>query len=267
VPHRVTPPVRIEAELFNKQLSSGKSRPIVVSGRGASGASVECVVKLVPRLTIPPSEYLFEWVAVAIAKVLVIQTPDPFEVIITKDFAEAIDDPAVRTDAMKSVGSTFGCKFMAGYSQWVGPLQPELRVVGSDLLAFDVYIHNPDRRRDNPNVLATRNEIVAIDHGEAFSFLFAIGGADPADDPLLAVVARHVFMQALKGQLTDLTGFRRALDGLSDAYLSAVASATPAEWQRGQASGKLAKILDVVKRRRDRLEKWLPPVVTACAPA
>jgi hypothetical protein len=54
-----------------------------------------------------------------------------------------------------------------------------------DLVAFDVFIHNVDRRKGNANLLMNRTDLLAIDHGDAFAFASGlIGAPDPVDDHL-----------------------------------------------------------------------------------
>jgi hypothetical protein len=147
-------PIRAEAELVLRQLTSGKSHPLVVSARLPSDEVVECVVKLRSRIATAPTEYLLEWVAASLARSLGIKTPDSFEVAIGSDFVEAIDDSKIKTDAATSVGSVYGSRFLPAHAQWVGEkLHPDMRAAAGDLLAFDVCIHNVDRRTGNANVL------------------------------------------------------------------------------------------------------------------
>jgi hypothetical protein len=65
----------------------------------------------------------------------------------------------------------------------------------------------------------------------------------------------------LKGQIGELKEFQHALRGLSDEHLDGVISATPVAWQTGLASGKLATILGVIRKRRDRVDHWLQKVL------
>jgi hypothetical protein len=119
-------------------------------------------------------------------------------------------------------------------------LPPELVLAASELLAFDVFIHNSDRRAENPNLFVYRGELLAFDHGDAFAFVLPLlGGTDPTLDPLLeAVVAGHAFGQSLRGRLAPLDRFRAALAELMQDGFEALMSAAPSAWCCGLAAGK-----------------------------
>jgi hypothetical protein len=57
-----------------------------------------------------------------------------------------------------------------------------------------------------------------------------------------------------------LDAFRSTLESLDDSFFSELTRVAPAEWTAGQASGKLDRIVDVLQKRRDAVERWLPQV-------
>jgi hypothetical protein len=253
----------VEAELFVRRMAKGRNGAILVSARGAQGA-VDCVVKLSAGLENPalaPLPYLLEWLAAAVAEQLGVRAAHPHEVQITPEFAGAIGDPAVRKIALASLGPTFGSEFVGPpFTQWTVELpHGELRESAATLLAFDAFIHNPDRRADNPNVFVSRSELLAFDHGDAFSFLFAIGG-DASSDALLPMLEWHAMRGWLRGRAYTFDRFRSRLAGLTDEVLGAIVASTPACWQKGPAAGKLERIIDVLRGRRDAVDQWLPKV-------
>lgn len=138
----------------------------------------------------------------------------------------------------------------------------DLREAAVSLVAFDVFIHNPDRRITNPNLLVSRDTFLAIDHDDAFSFVLPILGnpPDPAEDPLYELLEQHVLARGLGRKVPPLDRFRAAVSAMTDDQLQAIGEVTPPAWQLGLSDGKLAKILDVMRRRRDALERWLPNV-------
>ncbi len=256
---------RIDAETYYRDMTSGRNGAVLLGGATLSGRIVDVVVKLSDRLRgYAPVPYLTEWLAAAIGQRLGINVPEPFEVVITPEFGKSLRDP-IRTSVMKSVGSAFGCRFFPHFTQWMkGQLLPmELRQAAADLLAFDVFIHNVDRRADNPNLLVSRQVILAIDHDAAFSFIVPTIGSttDPANDKLLdSVISRHVLNGMFGNKTPSLDRFRAAVLALDDTALDEIAAATPASWQTGLATGKLDEIIGVIRRRRDAIDQWLPPV-------
>jgi hypothetical protein len=257
----VDPPLPADAEIFAKSLESGQNRPVILFARTKKGAVEECVVKLAARLGDPPREYLCEWIATAIGRALGIDVPAPFCVSVSKDFASSVSDADVRRDVLRSCVPSFGCKFERGAPQWAStPLRSEQRLPASELLAFDLFIHNIDRVRDNANLLMTRDRFVAIDHDLAFSFMLPPPLDDPGTTPRLDIAEKHVFAGELRGKMRELQEFRDSLTQLTDGWFRDLRDATPPEWTGGAATGWLDRIVDVIRRRRDHVEAWLGAV-------
>lgn len=167
--------------------------------------------------------------------------------------------------ASTSLGSTFGSMYWPGpLTQWTPNvlIPQELRAVALELVAFDVLIHNPDRRVENPNVLVSRQSLLAFDHGDAFSFLLPLLGSaiDPAVSPALDILEQHVFARGLGQKIPSLDRFRAAVAAITDEDLDAIDRATPASWKVGLADGKSGTIVQVMRRRRDAIDIWLPQV-------
>src|SRR6202034_4451251 len=116
-------------------MEAGRNGAILIQGRGADKVAVECVVKLAKTMApehaaMLPIPYLCEWLAAAIGRVLGIRVPPPFEVVITKEYAEAIAPEKHRTAALGSLRSAFGCEHVyVGTSQYTLELpDPCLRI-------------------------------------------------------------------------------------------------------------------------------------------
>lgn len=189
--------------------------------------------------------------------------PDAFCVAVTPAFANGIADPGIRAEALRSCVHTFGSGFQKGFARWVHgvPVHPDLRYAASELLAFDVYIHNIDRRFDNSNVLFRREELLVIDHDLAFEFIHPPAYFDPVLAPRIDdVVVRHPFGLPLKGKLPSLAGFRRELQSLTDAWFDDLRAATPPEWIAGPVSAHFDRIIAVLRDRRDHVDDWLTKV-------
>lgn len=261
----VEAPEIVEAEVFHKEMEGGRNKAALVSARTSGGELVECVVKMAAGLNNPasaPEPYLFEWVAAALAARLGILAARPYQVVITKEFAESIKSAKFKDIALASLGKTFGSRFQAApFTQLPAQMSPEQRGAAELLLAFDIYVHNYDRRHGNPNVLVSRDRLFAFDHGEAFSFLYVLF-RNHETDPLLEVLEKHALCtkQWLRCGRCNLAEFRVRLAGLTDEVFTTIVEATPPEWQVGQAEGKLTRIVEVLRRRRDAVEEWLPKV-------
>ena len=144
---RFVQPLAVKAYGVSRRMTSGRNQPLLVLARDGIGSPWRCVVKARPRLAAPPSEYLFEWLGSALARRLGLTVPDPLAVTITSEFASAASMP-FRTELNGSVGLVFGSRFVRSVSQQAGGhrLLPSQRETAAHVLAFDVFIHNSDRR-------------------------------------------------------------------------------------------------------------------------
>ncbi len=215
--------------------------------------------------TLHPLPCLVELVATLLAQALQVRTPACAAVEFSQEFIESVGvqldgakGPRSLARAITSGTFVFGSAFeKAGPFMRADLMDRELRPAAADLLLFDVLIDNLDRSAENPNILQTRNELIAIDHGEAFSFLFPIIGGGLFFDEHL--VAKHACLPAVRklgaGCFDDLG---RRIASLGDEVLEAIRAATPAVWQAGPAAGKLEVILQTIRERRDTVEAWLP---------
>jgi hypothetical protein len=249
-------------------MESGRNGAVLLQARGDDGAPLECIVKLAKAMAkehaaMLPIPYLCEWLAAAIGRALGIRVAVPLEVFITREYAEALTDPKQRAIALGSLGSAFGCQHVsAGSSQYTVDLpDPCLRTPAAELVAFDVFIHNPDRRKTNPNLFVSRGDLFAFDHGDAFSFLLPILGApDPVTDALDKCVEEHACRGWLHKRDFSLDRFREALELLTDQVFDEIVAVTPPAWTSGHAQGKMGFVVDVMKKRRDAVNDWLPKV-------
>jgi hypothetical protein len=251
-----------EANIFHRQMPGGRNRPLLL-GVGENG-NLECVVKIRSRVEGGNSAlvYLKEWVAAALGKMLNIPVPQPFAVKITNEFANSQSIP-LREELLKSTGLAFGSEFKAGFSSWVTSalLPSELRESAADLVAFDVMIHNPDRRKENSNVMTRHNELLVFDHDMAFSFLELIIGQkiDPWLDPCSYIQAHHIFSGQFGRNLPTLANFRQAVTLITDDDLELIRKQIPEEWARDNQNS-LDQIVLTVKKRRDHVSEWLSEV-------
>ena len=57
------------------------------------------------------------------------------------------------------------------YTAIIEALEVSVRTAAAAIVAFDVFVHNSDRRRKNPNLFLRDRDLVAFDHAEAFTFV------------------------------------------------------------------------------------------------
>ncbi len=243
-------------------MTSGRNAPLLLHVRDETDRPEQCIVKSRSRLATPPLEYLLEWLGAALARALGLTTPEPLAVSISDDFAQSVD-PSLREELVSSIGLVYGSRFVRGVTQVAQdyPFTASQREIAASILAFDVFIHNRDRRASNKNLFIDRNDLVVFDHELAFDFVHAlIGAPDPVLDHCPDLVAGHALYAPLRGKAPKQDGFRARLESLDQAFFEALMEATPSEWTCDHARGKLDRIVEVLQRRREAVDRWLPKV-------
>jgi hypothetical protein len=261
---QIAAPRLVEAELIARRMSSGRNQPLLVHARGQDNQLVQCVLKPRCRLALPPTEYLLEWIGSALARSFDISTPGPLAVRISAEFAAGITRDFL-ADLAGSIGLVFGSTFVGKpYTQMPADfvLNARQRRAATAILAFDIFIHNPDRRVGNHNLFVKRNDFLVFDHEAAFSFLLPLIGVseDPTLSPGLDIARNHVFWRVLRGKEIDLDGFRQKLESMDKRFFDGLLQVTPQEWTVDLAAGKLERIVEVLLKRRDAVHQWLPQV-------
>ncbi|MCX7016372.1 MAG: hypothetical protein NTW86_28085 [Candidatus Sumerlaeota bacterium] len=193
-----------------------------------------------------------EVLAALLAQDLGIPVPEPFLVHLESDLHLCAPDPDTAQRLKDSAGLNYGSRFLGpGFSEWPrGRSVPRsLLSTAADIFAFDVLVQNPDRRPEKPNCLHKSDQLFALDHELAFSFLHAIGPAQlPWKAEGLEYTRRHVFYDPLKGRAISLERFRGALEALSDERLQTLAESVPQDWQN--SGNALERIVDYMKEAR-----------------
>jgi hypothetical protein len=202
-----------------------------------------------------PISFLCEFVAYHLADWLSISTPSPAIAHVSKEFVDAMPDVPAKAAFAKSLGLNFATNFLTpGFSTW--PV--DKRIPGNltqtclEMFAFDVLLQNPDRRKDNPNLLWNGDEIYLYDHEMAFSFIFdAKAKNSPIDSlnaPALKFFTTHVFFLELRKKKIDLSRMEGALASIKDDALLEVEQQLPKDWN----SQHLGPILAYIKALRDK---------------
>ena len=248
---------RVRATLILHPLSSGRTKPCVVFCTDAEGDSVEVVVKWRAGSELKETGSVCELMAGLLADDLDLPVPKPFIVEIENGFHRSVTKADVAELAENSVGPNFGCQRLpVGAGTWPKdkPVPVMLRPFAAEILAFDVLIQNPDRRRDNPNLLWSGEEIHLCDHEQAFSFLAGVlGWQPPWTGQGLDFYRNHVFYQQLTGLAHNWDRLSGALDALTDSRLNEYLAAVPNEWRTNNAADRIADYLRDARRNREAL--------------
>jgi hypothetical protein len=224
----------------------------------ASGNDCEAVIKWRAGMETKETGLICELMAALLAIDLDLPVPKPFIVEVPPKFIIGEGKPELSVIAKKSVGLNFGSqKLPPGVGTWPKdkPIPVLLRPLAAEIFAFDVLIQNPDRRRDNPNLLWSDEEIFLCDHEQAFSFLMhVIGWQPPWTGQGTEFFRQHVFFQQLAGLHHDWSRLTGALDALTDARLDEYIEAVPNEWRKNsKAPEGIADYLREARQNRTAL--------------
>ena len=174
--------------------------------------------------------------------------------------AEAVSDAHLSEKIRDSAGLNFGSRLMTGgLVTWpVGKAIPStLKVMASEILAFDALIQNPDRRVDKPNILWKGDELYVIDHEMGFSFIYEILPlVDPWKITRLDFMKSHLFYAVLKGQAINLDRFAGAIELLTDNVLNEMVSNIPTEWQ----NDNISKIMTHIKEITNHVNEFIDEI-------
>lgn len=132
----------------------------------------------------------------------------------------------------------------------------------AEILAFDCWFQNSDRRQDNPNLLYNGTNFAVIDHELAFMYEGVLFWKPPWEhDGATSLVERHLFGSSLKRTFPSLDRITASLKSIGDERLNSYAEAIPLEWIEDGVS--LSKTLNFVKEVRDNADAAAQEVLRA----
>lgn len=226
---------RLHAVSFLRQMSVGRTKPCLMLCKDDTGVDYEVVVKMRAGIELKTIGLICELLTAQLANDLDLAVPKPFLVDVELDFHLAIQKPEIAHLVANSVGLNFGSQLLpSGVSTWPKdkPIPSRLQSLAAEVFAFDILTQNPDRRRENPNLLWSGDEIYLCDHEQAFSFLAGVIGWKPPWTGLqLDFFRNHVFFKQLKGNDNNWNRMTGALEALTDARFQEYIEAVPNEWK------------------------------------
>lgn len=251
----------LKATSYQKTMISGRTKPcLFFCEDGDDDNSGEYIVKLKAGMENGINGLIAELLASQLAQVLDIPTPEPAIIYIDPLLAEAVSDTNLSEKIRSSAGLNYGSRVITGgFDTWpVGKAIPSnLKVLASEILAFDALIQNPDRRVDKPNILWKGDELYVIDHEMGFSFIYEIlPSANPWQITRLGFMKSHLFYAVLKGQTINLDRFAGAIELLTDDVLNKMVSNIPLEWQ----DNNISKITTHIKEITNHVNEFVDEI-------
>lgn len=261
--------MEVEAVRFDRVMTNGKTKPIMVACDRSTGDEIEIIAKFSFGCDNSPDALVREALAAMLAKDLGLPVPEPFIVSVSPEFIRTIDDPVVASYLRQSIPLGFGSKRLPdGYATWTsssGKLSDNLRTEAVEILAFDCFVTNADRRPENPNLLCNGKLFAIIDHEMAFMTNLNMLWTEPWIKGSLSSFyhpKQHVFFNALKTGELDLQRFSDAFVMITDKRIKEYNDAIPTSWLSqndalGRAIAFIPKLRDNVKDAIEELQRAL----------
>lgn len=246
-----------EAVRYDRMMSKGRTCPLLLECELADGSTVEVIAKFSKGCSV--GGLVREALVAMLASDLGLPVPAPFLVSVSPALIDTIPDTKVADLLRNSDALGFGSRRLPdGYSQWTEPegqMSDQLEQEATDVIAFDSWLVNSDRRATNPNLLTNGKQFAIFDHELALlgpSILFwkepwlenALMHANPPKE--------HVFYQHLRGRAQYLTDpLIGRITAISDARIAAYVSALPQSWIQGENTAAVAQ--NYIMALRDNL--------------
>jgi len=246
---------RLRATSVLATLSKSRTKPLVMLCEDDEGNQQELIVKLRGAAETKEVALTAEVVGALLADDLDLPVPSSRLVEIPVGFDKAVSQPETAKPIRSSVGLNFGStKLDPGFNTWPKdkPIPMLMRPLAADILAFDAIIQNPDRRRQNPNVLWKGDDLFIYDHEMAFSFLAGvIDWRPPWDAQGLEFLREHVFYDGLKGTGPNWDRLTGAFEAVSNERLQEYTDAVPNEWKANRDAA--VEIMKYLKDARNNV--------------
>ncbi len=263
--------LELTATHFIKQMSTGRTHPLLLGCENAGGDTFEVVVKFRGREMTGTAQSA-ELIATQLADDVGLQVPQAAVVDVPVGFEAVIAERDLVKLVRGSSGLNFGSVHLgAGFTTWPPGRNPvgAQRDQAADIFAFDTLIQNTDRRAMNPNLWARSDRLGVYDHEQAFSFLYVpiIGGAPKpwavaSQGNGFRFLEQHVFYGSLRGGRLDLGPFREKVGALSDKRIQGYLKAVPAEWLgQGDFGEQVAGYLREARQHRDDLVNFVKHIL------
>ena len=222
-----------------EELTSGANCPLHIRGFDkATHKKNEYVVKLRDSERMgDPAAALRELLAAFIGMEMDIPVAEPVAVEIKPEFAELTEKPSLKQRILNSAGLNFGTVHLGlGFQVFalLSSFPVKLERQAQDLLAFDLFLQNPDRTKEKPNMLTDGTSLVGYDHELAFSFstiLFAPVNLWQQTGELRRWIDNLVLLSKVKGLDYNFDDFAERMSCLNEHFWNRAESLLPHTWK------------------------------------
>lgn len=244
----------VEAVQYVRDVGSGRTKPIVIAAEADDGNIIEVVLKFSSSCDMGTNSLSVEVISACLAGELGLPIPEPFIVTIPPDWRESLP-ASIRERFSEFDNLAFGSKLV--WPQWpawaaANRLSAAMTQTAAEILAFDSFIENVDRRDGNPNCLVSGEQLRIFDHELAFPRgliglkPWALGGLSSFTEP-----GKHIFRRQLLAQDVDHDSIRSKWSDLCDSDIDRYGAAVPASWRDETF---IADILNKIREVRNNID-------------
>ena len=233
--------VRLAADEFIRQATSGRTRPILTLCESETDKPLEVFCKVSAGCFEGVTSLAREVLASCLAADLNLPVPQPYLVEISLDLVSTVTDIDMRHRLQNSCAVGFGSARVENqFSAWTTGNRVTDAMLPSALgtLLFDAIIQNSDRRLSNPNCLVAGDHLRLIDHELAFpsssQLLNRLAAWKMGGTQWLCGADGHIFCRDLKlnqkRRLLNFGPLRALWSSISDTRLKEYRAVIPHEW-------------------------------------
>jgi hypothetical protein len=196
----------LRAVEFIRPMEVGSKHPALFLCHGGNGDE-EVVVKFRETLLSQQFSCVGEVIAALLARDLGLQAAEPVLVSLCSELAATTSSSAYGSRIERSEGWNYGSVFAGPGMDACLPTERDsaaLKRYWADLFCFDFLIQNYDRVSSNPNYLKIGENVILIDHEQAFRDLHS----DGSDFSVNAMNLDRVFTHVAFPVLDSATNFR-----------------------------------------------------------
>jgi hypothetical protein len=220
----------------DKILGSGTTQPMLIRGVcKTTHEKADYVVKFKSSPRMSTKSSCSELIASLIALELDLNVVEPAIIEIIPEFVDTLKGKDGYKNASNSLGINFGCKYVAGFMEFVSgqQLNDQQYEQAKEIFTFDLFISNADRRVDKPNLLTDGEKVLLFDHELAFGFVWdIIKNPTPwlISENDLGWIKNHYFYSILKGNEHNFNEFIDKFEVLNAFFWEKLRNTIPAEW-------------------------------------
>ncbi|MBK8946626.1 MAG: hypothetical protein IPM32_15330 [Ignavibacteriae bacterium] len=244
-------------EVIHKEFQYSQNKPILIEGRNLKdGVNRSYVLKPTGASRMYGDAITKELVASLIAIELGYFTPTPVLISIDSSSLLLFKGLISYETMTKSIGLNFGNLYFEGMPVWNQDDFNKKSLFNQiqSILVFDLFIENPDRTINKPNMLTNGLDILILDHELAFSFTDLIGYKNPTPWKLtqqdLFLLENHIFFSFLKKKKFSSEFYVEKFNKINDNFWYKVEKIIPDNYLHG----KYIDIKNYVQNRVSNLE-------------